>query len=107
MVHEAAQLSLALGEQDDRTTLIYIRDLVQKMANSGQRTLILISPGFYAGIPGTRPLESQAIEAAARANVTISTLDARGLYTTVRRPMMTSPVTRTKRRNGYDPTWNR
>lgn len=83
MVHEAAQLSLALGEQDDRTTLIYIRDLVQKMANlPGQRTLILISPGFYAGIPGARPLESQAIEAAARANVTISTLDARGLYTT-------------------------
>jgi VWFA-related protein len=83
MVHEAAQLSLALGEQDVRTTLIYIRDLVQRMANlPGQRTLILISPGFYAGVPGARPLESQVIEAAARANVTISTLDARGLYTT-------------------------
>jgi VWFA-related protein len=83
MVHEAAQLSLALGEQDVRTTLIYIRDLLLKMANlPGQRTLILISPGFYAGIPGARPLESQVIEAAARANVTISTLDARGLYTT-------------------------
>jgi VWFA-related protein len=83
MVHEAAQLSLALGEQDVRTTLIYVRDLLQKMANlPGQRTLILISPGFYAGIPGARPLESQVIEAAARANVTISALDARGLYTT-------------------------
>ena len=83
MVHEAAQLSLALGEQDVRIALIYIRDLLQKMANlPGQRTLILISPGFYAGIPGARPLESQVIEAAARANVTISTLDARGLYTT-------------------------
>jgi VWFA-related protein len=83
MVHEAAQLSMALGEQDVRTTLIYIRDLVRNMGNlPGQRTLILISPGFYAGIAGARALESQVIEAAARANVTISTLDARGLYTT-------------------------
>jgi len=83
MVHEAAQLSLTLGEQDVRTTLIYIRDLVRKMGNlPGQRTLILISPGFYTGIPEARILESQVMDTAARANVTISTLDARGLYTT-------------------------
>ena len=83
MVHEAAQLSLALGGQDVRTTLIYIRDLVQQMGNlPGQRTLILISPGFYTGISGGRILESQVMDTAARANVTISTLDARGLYTT-------------------------
>jgi VWFA-related protein len=83
MVHEAAQLSLALGEQDVRTTLIYIRDLVRNMGNlPGQRTLILISPGFYTGIPGARILESEVMDTAAHANVTISTLDARGLYTT-------------------------
>jgi VWFA-related protein len=83
MVHEAAQLSLTLGEQDVRTTLIYIRDLVRIMGNlPGQRTLILISPGFYTEIPEARILESQVMDTAARANVTISTLDARGLYTT-------------------------
>lgn len=83
MVHEAAQLSLTLGEQEVRTTLLYIRDLVGKMGNlQGQRTLILISPGFYTGIPGARALESQLMDTAARANVTINTLDARGLYTT-------------------------
>ncbi|HKN76321.1 MAG TPA: VWA domain-containing protein [Candidatus Acidoferrum sp.] len=83
MVHEAAQLSLALGEQDVRTTLIYIRDLVRVMGNlPGQRTLILISPGFYTEIPEARIFESQVMDTAARANVTIGTLDARGLYTT-------------------------
>jgi VWFA-related protein len=83
MVHEASQQALALGEQEVRTTLVYIRDLVRKMGDlPGQRTLILISPGFYSGLPGARILESQVMDAAAGANVTISTLDARGLYTT-------------------------
>ncbi len=83
MVHEAAQLSLTLGEEDVRTTLLYISELVRKMGNlPGQHTLILISPGFYTGIPEARFLESEVMDTAARANVTINTLDARGLYTT-------------------------
>jgi VWFA-related protein len=82
MVLEAAQQSLALGEQDARVILIYIRELVRQMGNlPGQRTLVLISPGFFSETPGAMNLESQLIETAARANVTISTLDARGLYT--------------------------
>jgi VWFA-related protein len=83
MVHEAGQQALALGEQEVRVTLNYLRELVRKMGNlPGQRTLILISPGFFSETPGAMILKSQLIDAAARANVTISALDARGLYTT-------------------------
>jgi VWFA-related protein len=83
LTHEAAQRAVALGEQDVRISYIYIRELVRRMANlPGERTLILISPGFYTESPQALVFQSQVIEAAARANVTISTLDARGLYTT-------------------------
>ncbi len=61
---------------------IYIREVVRKMVNlPGQRTLVLISPGFYSETPEALVLQNQVIEAAARANVTISALDARGLFT--------------------------
>ncbi|HEY1924439.1 MAG TPA: VWA domain-containing protein [Candidatus Acidoferrum sp.] len=83
MTHQAAQRAVALGEQDVRVSYVYIRELVRRMANlPGERTLILISPGFYTETPQALVFQSQVIEAAARANVTISTLDARGLYTT-------------------------
>lgn len=83
MVHEAGQQVIALGEQDVRVTLTYIRELVRKMGNlPGQRTLILLSPGFFAETPGALTFESQVMDTAGRANVTISTLDVRGLYTT-------------------------
>jgi VWFA-related protein len=83
LTHEAAQRAVSLGEQDVRVAYIYIRELVRRMANlPGERTLILISPGFYTETAQALVFQSQVIEAAARANVTISTLDARGLYTT-------------------------
>ncbi|HEY2821915.1 MAG TPA: VWA domain-containing protein [Candidatus Acidoferrum sp.] len=83
LTHEAAQRAVALGEQDVRVSYIYMRELMRRMANlPGERTLILISPGFYTETPQALVFQSQVIEAAARANVTISTLDARGLYTT-------------------------
>jgi VWFA-related protein len=81
MTHEAAQRAAALGEQDVRVSYIYMREVVRKMVNlPGQRTLVLISPGFYTETPEALVLQNQVIEAAARANVTISTLDARGLF---------------------------
>ena len=82
MTHEAAQRAVALGEQDMRVSYIYIRETVRKMVNlPGQRTLVLISSGFYSETPQALVFQNQVIEAAARANVTISTLDARGLFT--------------------------
>lgn len=84
MARHAAKEALAVGEQDVRATLIFMREMVRKMgALPGQRTLILISPGFYTVTQEAMTLESQLLEVAARSNVTISTLDARGLYTTI------------------------
>jgi VWFA-related protein len=82
MTHEAAQRAVALGEQDVRVSYTYIREVVRRMVNlPGQRTLVLISPGFFTETPEALVLQDQVIEAAARANVTISALDARGLFT--------------------------
>jgi VWFA-related protein len=60
-----------------------IDEVVRRMAAlPGQRTLILISPGFALRAPEVSAAESQMINLAAQSNVTISTLSARGLYTT-------------------------
>jgi VWFA-related protein len=60
-----------------------IDEVVRKMAAlPGQRTLILISPGFAVRAPEVSAAESQMINLAAQSNVTISTLSARGLYAT-------------------------
>ncbi len=60
-----------------------IDEIVRRMAAlPGQRTLILISPGFEIRDPVVSAAESQMINLAAQSNVTISTLSARGLYTT-------------------------
>jgi VWFA-related protein len=101
MTHEAAQRAIALGEQDVRVSYIYIRELVRRMAIlPGERTLILVSPGFYTETPQALVFQSQVIEAAARANVTISTLDARGLYTTAPKAdeELSGPATETTER---------
>ena len=60
-----------------------IDEIVRRMATlPGQRTLILISPGFEIRDPEVSAAQSQMINLAAQSNVTISTLSARGLYTT-------------------------
>ena len=48
----------------------------------GQSTLILISPGFLTITPEARNAESHIIDLAAAANITVSALDARGVYVT-------------------------
>ena len=57
-----------------------LKEIVRRMtAVSGQRLLVLMSPGFL--IPNREYDLSEVIDSAARSNITISTLDARGLYT--------------------------
>ena len=48
----------------------------------GQRTLILVSPGFASYTDAAAKLEAQILDYAASSNVTINALDARGLYST-------------------------
>jgi len=57
-----------------------LKEIVRRMtAVSGQRLIVLMSPGFL--IPNREYDLSEVIDSAARSNIMISTLDARGLYT--------------------------
>jgi VWFA-related protein len=83
MARAAAARSIALGDQDVRVTLGFLRDLIHTMSTlPGQRTLILVSPGFLTITSEAFSAKSQIIDFAAQNSVTISALDARGLYTT-------------------------
>lgn len=83
MARSAAAQALSLGEQGTRVTLDVIRLVAKKMAGlPGQHTLILISPGFLTVTSEAMTEKSQLMDMAAQANVTISALDARGLYVT-------------------------
>jgi VWFA-related protein len=83
MARSAARRALEIGDQDVRVTLGFVKEVVRRMgAFSGQRTLILLSPGFLTPTAEAMSEKSQLLDLAARSNVTISALDARGLYTT-------------------------
>jgi hypothetical protein len=79
----AARRAVAIGDQDVHVALGFVAEVVRNMeALEGERTLILISPGFLTVTPGALSEKSHVLDIAARSNVTISALDARGLYTT-------------------------
>jgi VWFA-related protein len=67
------------GDVDTQNSFRRLRELTQRLeALPGQRTIVLISPGF---IYPTHEFElSEILDGAIRANVFISTLDARGLW---------------------------
>lgn len=76
-----ARVAVSAGQQETRVALLTLKDLVRRMsAMPGQRTIVLISPGFYR-LSDQIQDETAVIDAAIKANVTVSTLDARGLYT--------------------------
>ena len=79
-----ARAVLAAGLHDVLDTYAFIGGVVGKLATlPGQRTLILISPGFLNVDPAAEAMESRIIDFAAQSNVAIDALDARGVYTTV------------------------
>src|SRR6266446_1237025 len=83
MARSAASRALAIGDQDVRVTLGFVTEVVRPMASlPGQRTLILMSPGFLTVVPEAMTDKSRILDLAAQSNVTISALEARGLYTT-------------------------
>jgi VWFA-related protein len=83
MATTAARRAVNIGDQDVRVSLGFLMDLVRKMETlPGERTLILVSPGFLTMTPEALAEKSKVLDAAAESNVTISALDARGLYTT-------------------------
>jgi VWFA-related protein len=83
VVRSVAAQSFSNGEHDVSATLDAIRGFVRKMGKlPGERTLILVSPGFLTITPAAMAEKSQVLDLAAQSNVIISALDARGLYTT-------------------------
>jgi VWFA-related protein len=82
-VEGAAMRELEMADQDTRNSLAFVGDVVRRMRSlPGRRTLVLISPGFLTMTAESMAEESILLDVAAQANVTISALDARGLYTT-------------------------
>ena len=83
MAKAAANRVLSLGRRDIQVTYGTMTQILGRMATlPGQRVLILVSSGFPQLQQELWAGESQILDLAARSNVTISALDARGLYTT-------------------------
>lgn len=83
MARQAAQRAVALGEQNYRVNLSFMKAILSKMAHlPGQRLLILVSGGFLTPSAEALTLQSQVLDEAAQANVVINAIDARGLFTT-------------------------
>jgi VWFA-related protein len=83
MVKAVASQVLAMGDQDVAVTLSTFKEIIRRMGNlPGQHTLILISPGFLSITHDAAREKSEVLDLATRSNVIISSLDARGLYTT-------------------------
>jgi hypothetical protein len=68
------------GDRDTESALDTLRAVVGRMAAMpGQRTIVMISPGFLV-LDDRRDEQTALIERAIHANVVIGALDARGLY---------------------------
>jgi VWFA-related protein len=79
MAQAAASRVVSIGDQETRLSLKLLTSLVRRIsAMPGQRALVLISPGFL--MLDQQLDEYELMDRAIRANVTISTLNARGLY---------------------------
>lgn len=81
LAQATAQRTLSSGEQETRVALATLKDVVRRMgAMPGQRVIVMISPGFHR-LNEQLQDESDILDRAIKANVTINALDARGLYT--------------------------
>jgi VWFA-related protein len=75
-----AERVISFGEQDTRLAFTVLEGAIRRLsAAPGERTLILVSAGFFI-TNDLRDEESNIMDRAIRANVRISSLNARGLY---------------------------
>ena len=103
MVRSAASSAMVTGDQDVRVTLATIAEFVRKMGTlPGQRTLILVSPGFLTLSQEALTWKTQILDLAAHSSVTVSALDARGLYTTELGASERGPDSKMAMQTGYE-----
>jgi VWFA-related protein len=82
LVRTAVHQALEYGNRDTSFSLGALKDIVRKMsAMPGSRTIVLVSPGFIL-TQDFRSAEYDVLDRAIRANVTVNTIDMRGLYAT-------------------------
>jgi VWFA-related protein len=75
----AAMQKLNEGDAESHVSLTVLSDAIRKLTvMPGQRSMVLVSPGFLT--PHLEFEYTNVIDRAVRAQVTIGTLDARGLY---------------------------
>jgi VWFA-related protein len=80
-VSAAIHLTMQYGDRETLLGLHALKDAVGKLSvMPGSRNLVLVSPGFLLTIDH-RTEESDVFDRAIRANVTINTIDMRGLFT--------------------------
>jgi VWFA-related protein len=80
-VHAETFQQFAQGSQESRVALSVLKDVVRRISvMPGQRSMVLVSPGFLT--PETNMFQDymDVIDRALRSQVIISALDARGLY---------------------------
>lgn len=83
IVESAVRQVLALGELESRRVLDVTKDLVRRMSGvPGSRNIVLVSPGFFLTDNFIED-QMELFDRAVRNNVTVGTLDARGLFTII------------------------
>jgi VWFA-related protein len=83
VAQSTASRVLNLGERDTRLALTVLEAAIRRLsAAPGDRSLIFVSPGFFL-TDYLRQDETDIMDRAIRANVRISSLNARGLYVIV------------------------
>lgn len=81
--HTTEMTVLARGEYDSRLDLSVLKDVIRRLsATPGSRNIILASPGFFL-TDDMRIDETEVMDRAIRANVTVNSLDVRGVYTVI------------------------
>jgi len=94
MARGTAQQRFLAAENESRILLLALQGALRKLAAApGQRSLILVSPGFIA--PGNEQDYARLVDGALHTDITISALDTRGLY------VIDSVASRTRGTVGY------
>ena len=77
-----AARQLSIGNQQSRVALSVLRDVVRRVSvMPGQRSMVLVSPGFLTPEFDMEKDYMDVVEQALRSEIIISALDGRGLYT--------------------------
>jgi VWFA-related protein len=83
VVMAAASRVLSFGERDTRLAFTVLEGAIRRLsAVPGDRSLIFVSSGFFLA-DDLRQEETEIMDRAIRANVRISSLNARGLYVSI------------------------